>query len=304
LCQPLPQRNPGTPPSLATNRPPPNLGKWGRPEGLPPRFSDSGSSPSRSSTSTFRERRPRGPADDVPEGRRYHRPEPSRTEFSSHTKWKRPVPFPMSPSRSERERPPRSFPRDPALPLSSSTPHPFPSPSTAARSRQATREPARLPESNLSADQFVEEATFGSEDSYSNYARERLNESKARRSRVEHKERGSLRRTFRDDELPSRNRDGDPHTKAHSQHPKPKSKSKALNGIKAEVVIPSVVSVGNLARILGVSLGELHLDEKAPSIHCLGEKLDFSGRCEKLGWQRKLPMITVFWFSRPLSSRL
>ncbi|KAH9966697.1 initiation factor 2 [Russula dissimulans] len=164
----------------------------------------------------------------------------------------------MPKSRSERERPSsfRPFPRDPALSPSNSTPHPFPSPSTAARSRRTTREPARppFPESNNSANQFVEEATFESEVPHPYYAREGLRESKARRSRVEHKERGSLRRTY---ELQSRNRDRDTPTKAYSQHPKPKNKSKALNGIKAEVVIPSVVSVGNLARILSVSLARL-----------------------------------------------
>lgn len=257
--QPLPTRNPGTPSTFsAPSRPPLNLGKWGRPEGFPQRFSDPGSSsPSRTSPYTFRERRTRGPADDVPEGRRNHRSESLRTAFSSHTKWKRPIPFPMPPTRSEGH--PRSFPRDPAPHLSKSADRPFPSTrtSSAARSSRVTHEPVRHTESvrSNSEEQIVEKENLEDEISFFNYAREGLSESKPRRSKITHKERGSLLRAFRDNGLTPRNRNRDAPAKAHAQNSKPKSKPKALNKSKVEVFIPSIVSVGNLARILGVSLG-------------------------------------------------
>jgi len=102
---------------------------------------------------------------------------------------------------------------------------------------------------------LVEEAPFEGEISYSDHALEVLKESRARRSKVAHKERGSLKRTFRDDDLPSRSRNRDTPTKVLVQNSKPKSKPRTLNETKVEVFIPSIVSVGNLSRILGVSLG-------------------------------------------------
>ena len=171
----------------------------------------------------------------------------------NHTKWKKPVPFPMFPAGSKRS--PRSLPRDPAPHLSNSTSHPFPSPSAAVRPRRTSHELNRHVETvrSTSEEDCAEEGTLDdSEVSYSDHARDLL---KARRSRVAHKERGSLRRAFRDDDLPFRNRNRDAPTKVLAQNSRPKSKPRALNQTKVEVFIPSIVSVGNLSRILGVSLG-------------------------------------------------
>ena len=155
------------------------------------------------------------------------------------------------------KRPPHSLPRDTPPHLSNSVIHPFPSPSTAARPRRATRELKRYVENGRSApeEDLAEEAPFEGEISYSDPAREVLKESRARRSKVTYKERGSLRRAFRDDELRSRSRNHDTPTKVLVQNSKPKSKLRAVNETKVEVFIPSIVSVGNLSRILGVSLG-------------------------------------------------
>jgi len=197
--------------------------------------------------------------------------------------------FPPAPGS---KRPPRSLPRDFAPHLSNSAAHPFPSPSTAVRPRQARHEINRHVETVRSAE-CTEDGTFDdSEVSYSDHARELLKDSKARRSRVAHKERGSLRRAFRDGDLPSRNRHHDAPIKVITQNSKPKSKPRALRETKVEVFIPSIVSVGNLSRILGVSLGTSAFSQETPRIHCL-DQVDFSGRCGKLEWQRKLPMIMV-----------
>ena len=251
--QPLPTRSSGTPPTLSHNKPPPDLGKWGRPQGF---LSDVGSSrPSRTSAPAFRDRRARGPARDGSESRHDHRPKYSGMTSPNETKWKRPPPFPMLPAGSKR--PPRSHPRDTPPHISKSVIYPTPSPSTAARPGRATREPNRYVESGRSAltEDLVEEAPFEGEISYSDHALEVLKESRARRSKVAHKERGSLKRTFRDDDLPSRSRNRDTPTKVLVQNSKPKSKPRTLNETKVEVFIPSIVSVGNLSRILGVSLG-------------------------------------------------
>ena len=89
---------------------------------------------------------------------------------------------------------------------------------------------------------------------YSGHSHEELRDNRSRRSRLAHKERGSLKRAYRDGE-PARNRNRDTPVKSHVQIVKPKGKLKVLNGAKREVFIPGIVSVGNLARILGVSLG-------------------------------------------------
>ena len=78
---------------------------------------------------------------------------------------------------------------------------------------------------------------------------------KPRRSRVAHKERGSLRLAYGDFEPSFRNRGRDKVMKPHGSNTKPKSKPKVANNKKTEVFIPSIVSVGNLSRILRVSLG-------------------------------------------------
>jgi translation initiation factor IF-2 len=183
--------------------------------------------------------------------RHNHHPEHSRTASSSQTKWKRPIPFPMPGAGSE-----RPFPRDSAPHRSKFPAHSIPSPSTAARSGRAARDTALPAETDLSTSEEwpVNEGNFESEVS-SNYTRLALRESRERRFKIVHKERGSLSRAFRDDDLPSRNHSRDTPTKTHAQNSKPKGKLKALKGAQVEVFIPSTVSVGNLARILGVSLG-------------------------------------------------
>ena len=294
----MPAHSSGTPATLSTNRPPPNLGKWTPPQGFSQRLSDVGSSqPSRTPTSAFKDRRTRDPAGDDSERRHNYLPGHSR---STHTKWKRPIPFPVPPAGSKW--PSRALPRDRPPDLSDSAARAFPSPSTAAHPRRATREPTRHVRST-SEEEFAGEETFENEVSNSNLAREGLNESKARRSRITHKERGSLRRAFRVDDPPLRHRNHDTPTKVLARNPKPKSKPRALNKTKVEVSIPSVVSVGNLSRILGVSLGRRSAYGKAPNVHCL-DQVDFSGRCGKLEWPRKLPMIMVFVPAPPLPSQL
>jgi len=257
-AQPLPTRNPGIPSTLSTNRSPPSLTKWARPEAFPQRFSDTGSSPSsRTFPSTFRERRTRDPAGEGREGRHEHRQDFLQTAPRGQTKWKRPLPFPMPATGSE-----RSSPRDSALHRSHSAAHPFPLRSTAARSRRATHDhdPGLHAEKVLSPpeEQSDEEGAFESEVPCSDYALEAHKDSRARRLKIAYKEHGSLRRALRDDELPFRNRNRDTSAKIHAKNPRPKSKRKTLNETKVDVFIPSIVSVGNLARILGVSLGAPH----------------------------------------------
>jgi hypothetical protein len=161
----------------------------------------------------------------------------------------------MPPSGSE-----RSSRRDSAPHQSHSVARPSPLGSAAARSRPATHEPGLLAEKVLSPLEELsdDEGTFESDVPCSDYAREALKDSRARRLKIAHKEHGSLRRSFRDDGLPFRNRNRDTPVKTHAQNPKPKSKWKALDKTKVDVFIPSTVSVGNLARILGVSLGVPH----------------------------------------------
>jgi hypothetical protein len=154
----------------------------------------------------------------------------------------------------------RSSQRDPAPDQSHSAAPTFPLRSAAARSRIANHEPGLHAEKVLSPleERSDDEGTFENEVPCSDYAHEALKESRARRLKVAHKEHRSLKRAFRDDELPFRNRNRDTPAKTHAQNPKPKNKWKALNKTKIDVFIPSIVSVGNLARILGVSLGAPH----------------------------------------------
>lgn len=251
-------RTPDTPSTLSNKRPPLDLSKWKweRPEALPQRFPDTGSSQSsRTFPSTSREGRTWNPSGEGREGRHKHRQDFMRTAPGGQTKWKRPMPFPM-PTGSE-----RSSPRDSPPHRSHSAPLTFPSRSTAARSRR-TPEPDLLAEKvrSLPDEQPPDdEGYFESEAPCSDYAREAQKDSRARRLKIAHKEHGSLRRrVFRDDELSSRNRSRDTPVKTHAQNPKPRSNWKPLNKTKVDVFIPSIVSVGNLARILGVSLGAPH----------------------------------------------
>jgi hypothetical protein len=211
----------------------------------------------------FRERRTPTPTDysfPFPGDKRSPRPEFLRKPSSGHTKWKRPIPFPMPPAGSEAA--PRSSSRDPILRPSNSAARTFSPPNTAARTRRGT-EPARLVESACAVPEetFIEEGDFESEVPYSDYSHEEIRNNRSKRSRIAHKERGSLRRTYRDDE-PPQNRNSDTPLKSHAQIVKPKGKLKVLNETKREVFIPGIVSVGNLARILGVSLGKPRIIRK------------------------------------------
>ncbi|KAF8478291.1 hypothetical protein F5888DRAFT_1814061 [Russula emetica] len=151
---------------------------------------------------------------------------------------------------------PEAFPQRFSDSGSSPSSRTFPSTSREGR----TRDPVGLHAEEvrpLLEERPDDEGTFESEVPCSDYAREALKDSRARRLKITHKEHGSLRRALRDDELPSRNRNRVTHVKTHTHNPKPKSKQKALKGTKVDVFIPSTVSVGNLARILGVSIGRL-----------------------------------------------
>jgi translation initiation factor IF-2 len=253
-----------------------DLRKWERPEAFPQRFSDSGSSPSsRTFPSTSREGRTRDPAGEGREGRHKYRQDFLRTAprgQTGQTKWKRPIPFPMPAAGSD-----RSSPRDSALHRSRSAAPTFPLRNAAARSRRETHEPGFHAEKvrSLPKERPDDEGTFESEIPISDFAREALKDSRARRLKLAYKEHGSLKRAFRDDELPSRNRNRDTPAKTHAQNPKPKSNRKALNKAKVDVFIPSTVSVGNLARILGVSLGA---PDSIPDFHCLNDQ---SGRLQR-----------------------
>lgn len=149
---------------------------------------------------------------------------------------------------SQRDSPPhRSQSAAPTIPLRGA----------AARTRRGTHEPVLHLEKVGSPleEQSDDDGTFESEVPFSDYTRDALKDSRARRLKIAYKEHKSLKRSFRDDELPSRTRNRDPPAKTHA---KPKNKQKALNKTKVDVFIPSIVSVGNLARILGVSLGTPH----------------------------------------------
>ncbi|KAF8498053.1 hypothetical protein F5888DRAFT_1906373, partial [Russula emetica] len=252
---PLPTRNPDIPSTLSTNWSPPNPRKWERPEAFPQLFSDSGLSPSsRTFPSTFREGRTRDSVGEGRKGRHKHRQEFLETVPRGQTKWRRPTPFPMPATESK-----RFSPRDSALHRPHSAAPAFPLRSTAACSKRMTHEPGLHTEEvrPLLEERPDDEGTFESEVPCSDYAREALKDSRARRLKIMHKEHGSLRQALRDDELPSRNCNHVTHVKTHTHNPKPKSKQKALKGTKVDVFIPSTVSVGNLARILGVSIGRL-----------------------------------------------
>jgi len=149
-------------------------------------------------------------------------------------------------------------PRDSAPHPSNSAARPFPSSSAAVRLRRATHETAPHAEkvNPIWEGEFDNEGTFESEVPCSDYDHEALKHNKVRRLKIVHKERGSFRRAFRDDELPSRNRNRDTPAKTHAQNQKSERKLKRLNEARVEVFIPGIVSVGNLARILGVSLSE------------------------------------------------
>ena len=125
---------------------------------------------------------------------------------------------------------------------------------------------------------------------------------KTRRSRVAYKERGSLR--LRSDFEPSfRNRSRDKVLKPHESNAKVKSKPKVLNRIKPEVFIPSVISVGNLSRILRVSLRRPRFISKH-SRHSFSDQVDSSGRCGKREWKKRPLTTMVRYPSKPLPSWL
>lgn len=259
----LPTRNPHTPPTLSTNRSAPDLGKWGRPQGLSQRSSGPSFSPSSgASGSTFRKgRHPHQLASDsayASDGKRGSRPEPFRIAPSGHAKWTKSIPFPMPRTRPEST--PRTISRDPAPHLANNlaarsrshprnVTHPRIDPRDHSLRTEATPAPSR--------ELIVEAEDFESEALSSDQVHREPANNKPRRSRVTHKERGSLRLAYSDFEPSFRNRGRDKVMKPHGSNAKLKSKPKVLNNKKTEVFIPSIISVGNLARILRVSLGRL-----------------------------------------------
>ncbi|KAF8493776.1 hypothetical protein F5888DRAFT_1908607 [Russula emetica] len=232
---PLPTRNPDIPSTLSTNWSPPNPRKWER---WKLSLNDS-RTPARLHLLEHFLPHPGRDAPRIP---------------SVKTKWRRPTPFPMPATEFE-----RSSLHNSALHWPHSAAPAFPLRSAAVHSKRTTHEPGLHAEEvhPLLEERPDDEGTFESEVPCSDYAREALKDSRARRLKITHKEHGSLRRALRDDELPSRNRNCVTHVKTHTHNPKPKSKQKALKGTKVDVFIPSTMSVGNLARILGVSIGRL-----------------------------------------------
>ena len=294
-AQPLPTY---TPPTLSTNRPAPDLGKWGRPQGLSQRFPIF-SPTSGASDSTFKRRRDphelASGSTQVSDGKRGSRSEPSRFAPSGHTKWKKPVPFPMPRTRPESSS--RTTSRDPAPHLPNSAAQSLSRPRSAMHLRgdlkdhtlRAKTVPAPSEELFVEAEDFEAPS---SDQVHGDFA------SKTRRSRVAHKERGSLR--LRSDFEPSfRNRSRDKILKPHESNAKVKSKPKVLNRIKPEVFIPSIISVGNLSRILRVSLRRPRFICKH-SRHSFSDQVDCSGRCGKREWRKRPPTTMVRYPSKPL----
>ena len=115
---------------------------------------------------------------------------------------------------------------------------------------------------------------------------------KTRRSRIAYKERGSLRLAHGDFEPSFRNRSRDKVMKPHGSNTTFKSKPKVLNQKKLEVFIPSIISVGNLARILRVSLGRSRFIWKHSKL-LFDDQVDSSERCGKPGWRKRPPTTMV-----------
>jgi hypothetical protein len=160
--------------------------------------------------------------------------------------------------RTRPESAPRPISRDPAPHLANSAARSLSHPRSATYARRDPRdhslrtEAAPAPSEEL----FVEAEDFGSEALSFDRVHGNLTNNKSRRSRVAHRERGSLRMAYSDFEPSFRNRSRDNVIKPHGSNAKLKSKPKALNRTKPEVFIPSIISVGNLARVLRVSLGK------------------------------------------------
>jgi hypothetical protein len=189
-----------------------------------------------------------------------------------------------------------SSPRTTAPHLANSTARSPSHPQSATHPRRNPRdhslpaETAPAPSEELS----VEVEGFEVEAPYSDRLHGDLANNKTRRSRVAYKERGSLRLAHGNFEASFRNRDRDKVMKPHAPHgsnAKFKSKPKVLNQKKLEVFIPSIISVGNLARILRVSLGRSHFIWRHSKL-LFDDQVDFSERCGKPGW-RKRPLTTM-----------
>ncbi|KAH9079440.1 translation initiation factor IF-2 [Lactarius deliciosus] len=249
---PLPTRNSHTPPTLSTDRSAPNLGKWGRPQGLPQRLPGASFSPA-SEASGSMGRYSRDLASDsaqASDGKRRSRPEAFGVAPSGHSKWKKPIPFPMPSRRPESS--PRPTVRDSAPHLANSAARGLPHLGSATQSRIDPRDHSLRAETVHAPSEDLESEALPSDQ-----VRGDLAYNKPRRSKVTHKERGSLRLAYGDFEPSSRNRSRDKVMKPPGSNAKLKNKPKALNQTKREVFIPSIVSVGNLARILRVSLSRL-----------------------------------------------
>jgi len=249
-----------TPPTLAANRSAPDLGKWGRPQSLSQTIPGSGFTPtSGAPSSTFKRGRLAhdlvSNSAQASDRKRGSRPVPSRSAPSGQAKWKRPIPFPMTSTRPEAY--PRTISRDPAPHLANSAARS--SPHLGRASGRDSHEPSLSAETTRapSEELFVEGEDFESEALSFDHIHGDLANNKPRRPRGTHKERGSRRPAYSDSETSFRNRSHDKTIKSHVSSTKLKRKPKLLNNqAKPEVFIPSIISVGNLARILGVSLSK------------------------------------------------
>jgi hypothetical protein len=204
--------------------------------------------------------------------------------------------------RTRPESTPRTISRDPAPHLANNlaarsrshprnVTHPRIDPRDHSLRTEATPAPSR--------ELIVEAEDFESEALSSDQVHREPANNKPRRSRVTHKERGSLRLAYSDFEPSFRNRGRDKVMKPHGSNAKLKSKPKVLNNKKTEVFIPSIISVGNLARILRVSLGRPHFIWKHPRL-LFCDQVDSSGRCGKPEWGKRPPTTTVRQSLSPL----
>ena len=225
-------------------------------------------------------------------------PEPFRIAPSGN-KWTKSIPFPMPRTRPESA--PRTFPRDTSphhanfAARSPSQPRGVTHPRRDTRDHSLRTETTPAPSGELLVGaEDCESEALSSDQVHRDFAN-----NKPRRSRVAHKERGSLRLTYGDFEPSFRNRDRDKVMKPHGSNAKLKSKPKVSNNKKAEVFIPSIVSVGNLSRILRVSLGRPRFIRKHPGL-LFCNQVDSSERCGKPEWRKRPPTTTVRQPLRPL----
>ena len=130
--------------------------------------------------------------------------------------------------------------------------------------------------------------------SWSEDAEEGERGSRSRQNRAQFKERGSLLSRFSEDsaEISTDPRSDRGEVKGKGKG-KTKSSARVVKPVNVDVYIPSVVSVGTLARLLNVKLGMSSM----PSRHCPSNIAFFEIRCverwSESVWRPRLSMITV-----------